>query len=224
MTQIELSDYIQATNYASMIKGISIEDIDVTNTPTPVIGVVTDVDHDRVTVNSPMGVTTGINIIYPGPARMDYGDLSGYRSHGIRQEEPNTANLGVLTQLNFTENDRGGHYGFLYRVNNSYCVGTYGPCTDVFAADTHLKVYYSAMPYSVNSLYDALIAQPMWEKALVHYVVGTARKTDNDEGNYQLGMKEMSYYEDEVKKAKKLSARTYNSTVSEIKTTTYRRI
>jgi len=224
MTQIEISEHIKATNYATMIEGVKIKDIDIVNTPTPIVGVATDAGHPQISVANPLGVTVGLGIAYPNIDRMDFGDLSGYKTSQVKQTQPNTANLGVLTQMNFEDDNRGGYYGLLYRINNSYCEGTYGPCTDVFAADTHLRVYYSAISYTVNSLYDALIAHPMWEKALVHYVVGTARMNDNDEGNYQIGMKEMGMYQEEVKKAKKLSARTYSSSVSEIKETTYRRI
>lgn len=224
MDSIELSEPIEATNYASFIRGSVLEEYaDIVIDPE--LGVSVDTDIVGMSMDDSLGVVTGF-ISDPEVTGVteEYGDISGSLLSDIALAPSD--NLGVLTALDLGYNDESNKssYGFLTSVNEYTVKGTYGICTDALAKSTHLEVYYSAIPTRVQSLYDALVVKDIWERALVHYVVGTARQDDNDEGNYQLGAAELNLYMIEVKKAIKLSARSYTSTVSEIKETQYRRL
>ncbi len=225
MKSIELSHYINTDNYASFWEVPNSPDPAEFTTPIPVLGVTSSVGSSKseVVLDQPVGVVTGLELLFDEDSVfMPYGDVSGYKAAGI-SSNPNGYDLGVMVQFALLEDDKSS-FGFLSNVNTNTVKGVYGICTDVLALDTYVKVYYSAQSSTVNSLYDALILDDIWAKALVHYVVGTARQDDNDEGNYSIGSRELDYYDDEIKKAKKMQARSYTSNVSEIKQTTYRRI
>jgi len=227
MNTIELSHFIDSSNYPGFIQGLYIDDVVEVIPCEPVLGVTSDISSSVIEnafyLGNPLGVFTGMEAEYNEDKYQPFGDITGHKTSGIKQTEPNTKNLGVVVQIRLEKGEDEGLYGFLTRVNRNNAVGTYGPCVDVLSLDTYIKVYYSAMPPAVNSLYDALIIGEIWEKALVHFVVGSARMADNDEGNHTIGIQEMKYYAEEIKKAQKLSARTYTSTNSEIKLTSYRR-
>ncbi len=221
MDVAEISEaFEELDNYARFAEGTYTDGIE--ESLTPATGVSAYSDAIGLSMDTPLGVLTGFYLTLSDEQFTPYGDISGFYNDIYLGLDGNTV-LGVVTELDFTDPDR-TTYGFLTSVDTKGVEGTYGICTDALDIDNYLKIYYSALPPTVNSLYDALVLKNIWEKALVHYVVGMARQDDNDEGNYQLGMAEMSHYDKEVAKAVKLSARSYSSTVSEIKTTQYRRI
>ena len=225
MGTVEVSELIELSNYATFIEGIVIDEY----TPIvvdPVLGLVTETDIVGLDMGSELGVVVGFdsNLNEDGDIA-EFGDISGVKAGALEQTNSSDSS-GFLTELTLAVDDSDSEksYGFLTSVGDHNAAGTYGVCTDVLAKSVYIKIYYSAISSTVNSLYDALVVKDIWEKALVHYVVGMARQDDNDEGNYVLGTQELDKYDKEVKKAIRLSARSYTSTVSEIKETQYRRV
>ena len=153
-----------------------------------------------------------------------FGDLSGilysFTSGNLMTD---IDELGITVEVDVGYGGEELH-GFLTKVDYKGVEGVYGLCTDALENTEYMRVYYSALPNKVSSIYSSLVVPDIWEQALVHYVVGTARQYDNDESNYKLGIQELKKYAEEVKKAKKLAARSYSSPIGEVKETIYRRI
>ena len=196
----------------------------------------TDGDNIRYELDSPYGVITLVNegtldttlgvvteaILELSDEEIDdarYGNIDNITFNGPLQVIPT---FGVTAHIPKGEGLE--LFGFLASVDENRSVGLYGPCTDALVLENYLKVYYSAMPSTVNSLYDALVVSDIWLKALVHYVVGMARQDDNDEGNYAIGEAEIVKYREEVRDAEILSAKNFSSSVQEARETTYRRV
>ena len=220
MDTIEFSETKELSNYMVYVRGTEILDADGVIID-PIVGVEAQIELVGCSVASDTGVIVGFEEVEPEEALpAEYGDISGvYRPALVLKDS--TA-LGCLTDLEF--NCGSDMLGFLSSVDGIQVEGTYGICTEALAPSTYVKVYYAAITSTVNSLFDALVLKDIWEKALVHYVVGTARQDDNDEGSYSIGVAELDAYAREVSRAKKLSAKSYSSSVDEIRETTYRRI
>ncbi len=213
MGSIEISEPFECLdNYARFIPGEEVNyELD------SHLGVVTSITGG--TVIPEFGVTTVAQLVLPEYDDAMYGDIGDVINTELIPVRPA---LGVATTTHIS--NAKVLYGFLTSVDANQAVGTYGVCTDVLVKSNYLKVYYSALPSTVNSLYDALVVSNMWAKALVHYTVATARQSDNDEGNYQIGDAEMKRYFAEVKKAKVLSAKPYSTSLGEARLTQYRRL
>lgn len=223
MSVLEISEpFTDLCDYAEFEGGwYSRED---TTTTVDALGVTTDVSDEVVEIPiAELGCITDAEFTDDNWDKFPttYGDISDIAT--VADYARAGDHLGVLTDLNFGYSD-GTTLGFLSSVGYADVVGIYGICTDALVPDNYLKIYYSALPGRVNSLWDALVVSDMWQRALVHYVVGMARQDDNDEGNYSLGIKEIEKYEKEMARAKKFAARSYNSPVSEVRETQYRRI
>lgn len=227
MDNLEISEVIEELDaYPSYVEGNTIISSEIAEL-TPALGVTGHAEGDEA-LEFPIdiGVISGFTLDPLDTPRI-FGDVSGFAIPKQLALVPNDQqSVGFITELDFgfADDSENCGLGFLTRVANTNAVGTYGVCTDVLSIGNYLKIYYSAIPRRIDSLYSALIVPDIWEKALIHYVVGTARQDDNDEGNYQLGEMEMMKYEREVKKAIKLTAKNYVSGVGEIKETTYRRV
>lgn len=224
MQTLEISEpFTELDNYAAFHGSTITPDGEHDPYTDPQYGVVVSENSPNLMIETPYGVTVGLELDTAEAPDTFYGDISSF---DIDLPLAITAgdNQGVLIMLDGNFGVGEGYHGFLNQVDDSYTVGTYGVCTDALSSESYLKVYYSSKASTVNSLYDALVVDDIWERALVHYVVGMARQDDNDESNNNIGERELKKYDDEVKKAKKLSARAYSSTVQEIKETTYRRL
>ena len=223
---IEISEPIEVSNYAQFVEGVKLpepESVEVTIEPAEGVG--SSTDTEGFVFVTPIGFTTSFKAVTdPTLTPVEHGDISGTNISHLALTESDA--LGVIVGLDLAVEDVNNKksYGFLTAIDDKYAAGSYGICTDALAPSVYLKAYYSAISATVNSLYDALVVKDIWEKALIHYVVGMARQDDNDEGNYALGAAELEKFTLEVKKAIKLSARSYTSTVSEIKETQYRRV
>ncbi len=201
----EFDNYIEGTSFAD---SIVLQDT---------LGVVSGASEHLV-MNSVLGVTVGIH---------DFTACNDHAAHG------ELADLGVNTGLDIGKNPLGvlvsleerpaGVYGFLEAIGDEHTVGTYGLCTHASFGDNYLTVYYEAVPPIINWVTGTLFIEDLWLSAMVHYVVGMARQDDNDEGNYQIGEVELKKYEAEVAKAKKISAKSFNSQVGVVRETIYRR-
>ena len=226
MGTLEISEPVEVNNYAQFVEGVTLpepESVDITIEPH--IGVPVATDMEEFFFDSPIGVITGFQAIADEvPIPIEYGDISGVNNMILALVDSNAFGVVTALDLQVVGEVAKKSLGFLTSVDAKYAMGSYGICTDVLAPSVYFKVYYSAISATVNSLYDALVVKDLWEKALIHYVVGMARQDDNDEGNYALGTAELEKFGWEVKKAMKLAARSYTSSVSEIKETQYRRV
>ncbi len=233
MNLFELSEpFTELPVHATAIQGfIQEQDLDTTITvETPQLGVFASTEAlDTATMlpTTSTGVVESISVPITWDVAsyeegiINYGDLCGIESENLYTSLE--VSPGVVTGIDLYHYVN-GTYGFLSRVDYSNAVGEYGAYTDVLTESQYIKLYVSAAPPKISSIHDATIISDLWERALVHYVVGMARQDDNDEGNYQLGELELKKYDKEVAKAKKLSAKSYTSQVSEEKETQYRRI
>ena len=232
ITIVELSrpvtDLGAETNYIhKRITGIESESF-VGALVSPPEGVVVDsnidVDTGRRYINLSAMEGTVIGVTYDYEFSHDetnYGDISDLNSDADYIDIIDE--LGIAIKLHLSP-PRVGDAGLLTSVGGYSVQGLYGICTDCLPQPNYLKLFYSAIPNEVYTLHNALSISELWEQAMVHYVVGKARQYDNDESNYALGKQELSLYDKEIKKAKKLAARAYSSTISEVKETIYRRI
>lgn len=153
-----------------------------------------------------------------------YGDLSGFLyagESGLPMSDEGVFTGGATQVPGSIPNL--SVYGFLSAIGNLQVRGIYGVTTGFVLEGAYAKVFYTATPPIVNWLSGALILDPMWFQALVHYTVGMARQDDNDEGNYQLGEFELVKYSKEVEKAQKQSSRNFSSQNSKSRQTIYRR-
>ncbi len=182
------------------------------------LGVASDIVGD-ICLSPNIGVATGIYDSLDENQRTHYGDISG--SNLFNKLTIEGDNLGVLCGVVHSTKDN--NYGFLSNINYNYVEGLYGICTGFVYDPNHITIYYTAIPPKVQWVNGALVIEDLWFASIVHYVVGYARQDDNDEGNYKLGELEIDKYRDEVYKAKKISAKSFNSQGSGIRQTIYRR-
>ncbi len=211
MGTLEISEpFNELDNYAIFIDGSEINII--------ILDLYGVAAHSTNTIfESSLGVVTKVELLLEDIDTAHYGSVVG--AIGLDNIDYTVNPYGVISTGEQPEHV----FGFLSSVKFNHTKGTYGICTDVLVHKNYLKVYYSATSPTVNSLYDALVLPDLWMKALVHYVVGMARQDDNDEGNYSLGEAEMKKYNAEVYAAKKLSAKSFNSPVRDVRETIYRR-
>ena len=184
------------------------------------LGVVTGA-NTSLGMQQSLGVVTRIHDVIECNPPSKYGEIADI---GV-----NTAikmidlGLGVVTGVN-TKPLHIRQYGFLESVGTTHTIGTYGLCTHTSFSDNYITVYYDAVPPLVKWVNSSLYIEDLWLNALVHYVVGIARQDDNDEGNYQIGEAEIGKYEEEVVKARKISAKSFNSQVGVVREVIYRRL
>jgi len=188
---------------------------------TPNIGVATVSNDKAIDIQQALGVVTAVVENIDCNSYTDFGSIVGSNLdlklivHSVSDD----ADLGVLCDIGFKAGDE--HYGFFDHMNNLYSHGTYGITTDILFPEYYVTVFYVAMPPITEFLEGALVLDDIWEKALIHYVVGMARQDDNDEGNYKIGEAEMAKYDKEVAKAQKISAKSYTSQIKGVRETNY---
>jgi len=184
-------------------------------------------ESDGVCMDSELGVTTLLATQIPEEERefTEFGDISGYLYEGVMASA--MTEFGVYVGTNTlpigSESPNFSAFGFLTSINHNQVKGIYGVTYGFVLPETHILMYYDAIPPKVTWLGAHVILDDLWLQAMVHYVVGMARQDDNDEGNYKIGELELAKYTTEVAKAKKLSTRDFNSQVSETRQTIYRR-
>jgi len=166
------------------------------------------------------GVVAGIHDLIACNPKTSYGELAdiGVNSATTLQMSPTGVLVGqadIKPQV--------GSYGFLESIGTEPVVGTYGICTHASFLDNFITVYYDAVPPAISWLTGTLFIEDLWLPAMVHYVVGMARQDDNDESNYKIGEAELVKYEAEVLKARKITAKSYNSQIGVVRETIYRR-
>ncbi len=218
--------------FRGYIKGTHINDNDIpidADNPTHVLvqpgeGVLASTnDRDNIEIRPDLGVMTGIKEDLTCHPHTHYGDICGsnlFTDIELELAIP-PADMGVLVGFDLIPSFE--HAGFLNKLNDNYVEGIYGICTEALFKETYVVVFYNAMPPKVEWLDGSLVIDDIWFDALVHYVVGNARQDDNDEGNYKIGELELSKYLAEVKIAKKVSAKSFNSQVTAVRETIYRR-
>jgi len=188
----------------------------------PPVGVAATSNDPAIVIEQSMGVVTHLTESIDCHGNTDFGSIVGSSLdlkmvvHSVSDNQ----DLGVLCDVGFKAGDE--HYGFFDHMNNIYSQGVYGLTTDVLFPEYYITVFYVALPPIVEFYNGALVLDDVWEKALIHYVVGMARQDDNDEGNYKLGEAEINKYDKEVAKAKKISAKSFTSQISGVRETTYR--
>jgi len=187
----------------------------------PAEGVVTTSSSKSIQIQEALGVTTSITENIDCHKYSDFGSVVGSNMdlHLLVHSVSDDADLGVLCDIGFKADKE--HFGFFDHMNNIYSHGTYGITTDVLFPEYYVTVFYVAIPPITEFFEGSLILDDLWEKALVHYVVGMARQDDNDEGNYKIGEAEMAKYDKEVAKAQKISAKSYTSQIKGVRETNY---
>ena len=210
--------------YDSFIKG---EQIDFRFIDGSSLGVVAiAIEDDGVCLDKPEGLTTTLATIQTEDDQVftNYGDVSGYLYDDLMMSA--MTEYGVYVGTNTYVGMRPTNFsafGFLTAINSNHVKDVYGVTYGFVLPETHLLVYYDAVPPSTNWMGGLLVLDDMWFQALVHYVVGQARQDDNDEGNYKIGELELAKYTTEIAKAKKLTMKNFSSQVNGARHTTYRR-
>jgi len=176
--------------------------------------------RDATIIAPVTGVTAGIHDYITCNPKTSYGELAGI---GVNSATiihmPTTGVLVGQADIN----TQASAYGFLEAIGSEPVVGTYGICTHASFLDNFITVYYDAVPPAISWLTGTLFIEDLWLPAMVHYVVGMARQDDNDESNYKIGEAELVKYEAEVFKARKITAKSYNSQIGVVRETIYRR-
>jgi len=183
------------------------------------------IEDDGICLDKPEGLTTSLATIRPDEQTItNYGDISGYLYEDLMLSAMTEFGVYVgtntfvgMSPTNFSS------FGFLTAINNNHVKDIYGITFGFALPETHILVYYNAVPPNVDFMNALLVLDDMWFQALVHYVVGHARQDDNDEGNYRLGDAELAKYAAELATAKKLTARNFSTQVTEVRQTQYRR-
>jgi len=130
--------------------------------------------------------------------------------------------FGVVVGTNSVESGNlEGIYGFVTSANLYETSGLYGVVTSATPLESALRVYYTYAPDRLVNVVEAIKLPDIWFDALVKYSVAVALSDDNDGANLQRSQLFASYYERELKLAKKLSAGSFNRVQSK-NATTYR--
>ena len=196
-------------------EGTKVEDlVDIANP----LGVVSNVPKGAQVMQA-LGTVSGIHDLPTCNPLTMFGELSSIGRNSALAGEQDL--LGVVTS--FEPSKTKAEYGFLNAIGTTQVAGTYGITTHASFGANYIVVYYDAVPPRVQWVNGALYIEDLWLSALVYYVVGNARQDDNDEGNYKIGIEELKKYEEEVKKAGKISAKSFNSQVGVVRETIYRR-
>jgi len=172
-------------------------------------------------MHSPLGVVSRVQDIIACNPHAKFGEIADIGVNSAIKYIK--LGLGVITGVQ-TKPLPIKQYGFLEALGTTHTIGTYGLCTHASFGDGFITVYYDAVPPIIKWVNSSLYIEDLWLNALVHYVVGIARQDDNDEGNYQIGEAELTKYENEVMKARKISAKSFNSQIGVVRETIYRRL
>ncbi len=171
-------------------------------------------------LSQPEGTIVGITETFPEDAATSYGDICGcnlFTNLGDAE-----SNYGVTSDIDVKGDT--DSFGFLTRVNENYVEGIYGVCIGFVYNPNYITIFYNATPPKINWLDGSTVLEDLWFEAFIHYIVGIARQDDNDEGNYKIGELELDKYEQEVQKARKITAKSFNSQQTGVRITNYRRI
>jgi len=165
------------------------------------------------------GVIVGITETYSDESITLYGGICG--SNVFTNTGEANSNNGVISDI--IPYGKDDSYGFLSRLNDNVVEGTYGICIGFVYNPNYVTVFYNATPPKIYWLNGSTVLEDLWFDAFIHYIVGIARQDDNDEGNYKIGELELRKYEVEVQKARKITAKSFNSQQNNVRETIYRR-
>jgi len=89
--------------------------------------------------------------------------------------------------------DSNSDYGILISFDLSY-LPSYKNLEDLPLVNKFLSVYGVAKPATITAVGDTIEISDQWEKALAHFVVGQALRTDQDTQNKTIGNEELLLY------------------------------
>lgn len=187
-------------------------------------GVVTDMD-DPYILDSVYGAITDVShAVDPTLPETVWGELTRSPAHPpvVTTFSPDV--YGVTTDIEFTFSTDPKLFGFISDSDVYKVVGKYGLITSIAPIENTLRVFYEAVPVDLFNFTTELVISNMWEKAMMHYLVGTALQDDNDSNNIQRGELELSKYEAVIAKAKESSSKDFSGGASDKYHTRMRRV
>ena len=219
-----LPSFDDLTFYDSFIEGKQLDFNFMDGSSMGVVAIV--IEDDGICMDNPEGLTATLATIQTEDEQVftDYGDISGYLYDDLMMSAMTEYGVyvGTNTFIGMSPSNFSA-FGFLTSLSGNHVKDVYGVTYGFVLPETHLLVYYDAIPPMSNWMSALLVLDDTWFQALVHYVVGQARQDDNDEGNYKLGELELAKYITEIAKAKKLTMKNFSAQVSGARHTMYRR-
>lgn len=151
--------------------------------------------------------------VYPIPLESDGGEIFTATDYGVTatvEDDIVTPDYGVVADVSTNSTES--------KEFNS----VYGVMTGMVSAIASLTVYYRHKPATINAIDispSVLEIDDKWDKAIKHYVVGTALRDDQDTQNRAVGNDELMIYGGELGEAKSISAK--NNAIQPPHQTTY---
>lgn len=163
---------------------------------TSVYGIVSDVDFIDYVLTTLPCTCDGIQV-FDSELTSDYGELDSVTTV-LKELVAQDPNYGIVTSISGYSPDN--NYGIVTGLNDEFTMySIYGVTTSIYNVEDYLTVYFCKKPDTIDSIYDDLEIDSMFDSAIKYYITGKALRDDMDTQNRTVGSEELAFYDRELK-------------------------